>query len=200
MRWSALLLTAGMLFTAASAQAEEVPTTTAPPAEPPALPRRSGFTFEMGLGGSFMHVSSDPRVEKSKLGLAPLSFGIGGFFSRDVALTFRATGASLFQDRGGATEQVVLASYGPSLQYYVSEQVFIGGGIGVGLLAGNPFANQGRGVERIAEAGFAGHTRVGWAFFASKAHQLSLSTEAIHARTGEVSSTGVTLALGWQYF
>jgi hypothetical protein len=35
---------------------------------------------------------------------------------------------------------------------------------------------------------------------ASKAHQFSLYTDAIYAHTGDTSSTGVTLCLGWQYF
>src|SRR5690606_3538251 len=83
------------------------------------IPRRRGFTLDLGLGASFMSVDSD-RLDRAKLGLAPLSFGIGGFFSRRFALTFRGTGTSLFIDRGNGTEQVVLAYYGPSLQYYAA--------------------------------------------------------------------------------
>lgn len=89
---------------------------------------------------SFMSVDSD-RLDRAKLGLAPLSFGIGGFFSRRFALTSRGTGTSLFIDRGNGTEQVVLAYYGPSLQYYAAESVFVGGGVGLGVLAGNPFVD-----------------------------------------------------------
>lgn len=179
----------------AHAQQEAAAAATATP-----VPRRSGFTFELGLGGSFTHVDADPRVEGAKFGLAPLSFGIGGFLSRNVALTFRATGASLFQNRGGTTEQVLVGSYGPSLQIYVAENVFIGAGAGLGVLFGNPASKLDAGVEPIRDLGFAGHSRVGWAFFASKAHQLSLYTDAIYARAGDANATGVTLCLGWQYF
>lgn len=189
-----LLVTSSIVSFSESAHAQEAPATASP------VPRRSGFTFELGLGGSFTHVDSDPRVEGAKFGLAPLSFGIGGFLSRNVALTFRATGASLFQNRGGMTEQVLVGSYGPSLQIYVTENVFVGAGAGIGILYGDPTSKLPRGVEPIGDLGFAGHSRVGWAFYASKAHQLSIYTDAIYARTGDTSSTGVTLCLGWQYF
>lgn len=185
------------LFASTAARAQEP---SAPAAEPAPVARRSGFTMELGLGGAFTHVDADPRVEPAKFGLAPLSLGLGGFFSRNVALTFRATGSSLFQNRGGSTEQVLVGSYGPSLQIYVSENVFIGGGAGLGVLYGNPSSKLPLGVEPIREIGFAGHTRVGWAFYTSKAHQLSIYTDAIYARAGDASATGVTLCLGWQYF
>jgi hypothetical protein len=171
-----------------------------PKTEPAVIPRRSGFTFELGLGASFMNVDS-PRlpVESPKLGLAPLSFGIGGFFSRDVALTFRGTGTSLFQERGGGTEQVLLGYYGPSLQVYLAERLFIGGGVGLGVLVGSSL-ERARPTERLGEIGLGLQGRLGWAFYASKAHQFSLITEALHARTDNASSVGAALSLGWQYF
>lgn len=43
--------------------------------------------------------------------------------------------------------------------------------------------------------------RAGWAFYASKANQFSLMTEAIGFRAPDgATATGFTLALGWQYF
>jgi hypothetical protein len=189
---------ASVLFASTAAHAQE-PAPASTGAAPP-VARRSGFTMELGLGGAFTHVDADSRVEPAKFGLAPLSFGIGGFFSRNVALTFRATGVSLFQNRGGRTEQVLVGSYGPSLQIYVSENVFVGAGVGLGVLYGSPSSRLPVDVEPIRELGFSGHSRVGWAFHASKAHQFSIYTDAIYARAGEANATGITLCLGWQYF
>jgi hypothetical protein len=168
----------------------------------PNFPRRQGFTIELGLGVSYMGVDSMKNVESGKVGLAPLSLGLGAFVSRDVAISFRMTGTSLFQDRGGKMEQVVLGFYGGAIQYYVSERAFVGGGLGLGLVAGNPLVGQTAGVEAIKpRAGLAGLARVGVVLYADKANQLALMSEVVPAYLGDdTNAVGVALALGFQHY
>jgi hypothetical protein len=167
--------------------------------------KRSGFTMEIGLGASFM-TSDVKRVEDEKFGLAPLSVGLGAWLSRDVALTFRMTGTSLFQDRAGKTEQVVLGFYGAGVQYYLSDHVFLGGGLGLGLIAGLPVGGGltiERGADRfVPRAGLAAHFRSGFAFYSDKKNQVSFTTEVVPLWLGDsgiaADAVGFSIGLGWQ--
>lgn len=167
--------------------------------------KRQGFTMEIGLGASFMTRTDEVnRVEDDKFGLAPLSIGLGAWLSRDVAVTFRMSGTSLFQDRGGGTEQVVLGFYGTSLQYYVTDKVYLGGGVGLGLLAGLPLGldfNRNRDAF-VPRAGVAGSLRTGVAFFSNKRNQVSLTGEVVPLWLGDSGArpdvVGFAVGLGWQ--
>jgi hypothetical protein len=145
-----------------------------------------------------MKAANDPKND-GEFGLAPLELGLGGFLNRDLALTFRMTGGSVIHDdpRTGMT-QTVLGYYGPALQYYVNDHLFLGGGVGLGVYGVNPYLA--RRTDPKPDVGVAFDGRIGWAFLATKSHQLSLMTELIPARVdGRDVFTG-TLALGYQYF
>jgi hypothetical protein len=194
------------------APAPAVITPATPNEAPPPSPedknrqKRDGFTMEIGIGASFMTKSDEiKRVEDNKFGLAPISIGLGAWLSRDTALTFRMTGTSLFQDRAGKTEQVVLGFYGAGLQYYVNEKVYVGGGVGLGLLAGLPVGGGlvDRSADRfIPRAGVAAQVRTGFAFYSDKKNQLSITGEIVPLWLGDAGArpdaVGFAVGLGWQ--
>ena len=60
---------------------------------------RGGFTALVDAG---VGVQNDSGIEETHTGLAGLSFGVGGFFSKEFALMFRLTGTTVGYDFGGA--------------------------------------------------------------------------------------------------
>ena len=167
----------------------------------PRRPRREGFTIELGLGAAAMSVRGPAISSAVRPGVAGLSLGIGGFVSRDVALTFRVTGAQTWADRpDGVTSSVLLGSYGFGVQYYLTDRIFAGGSWGLALLTETPLASR-RAVASYEDHGMAGSARLGWAFLATRAHQLAITGEAMHAWTlGGGSGTTGMLALAYQYY
>ena len=195
---ASLLLT----FSSASARADGEtvqPHETTPPEEDANLPRRSGFTLELGLGGSFANIESD-RESQQKFGLAPLSLSLGGFFNRDIALMFRATGSSIFGSERGQTTQALIGFYGPAVQYYPNDRFYIGAGVGLGLYATNNPALATASHPAFIESGLAFDARLGFVLIASKAHQLSIYTEVIPAKFDDTSALGLNLAVGYQFY
>ncbi len=202
---SALVLFAASLVGAPqSARAQESGDGQSAPSQKLELPQREGLTLELGIGASVMALDNAPaEAARDNVGLAPLSLGIGGFLSPDVALTFRMTGTSSFRDRGAGLEQTVLGFYGPSLQYFVSDDLFVSGGVGLGLLAHNPFlASESRVKVTPMESrvGFAGNARIGWNFLKTKGAGLVLYAEATPARLEDVTAFGMAVGLGFQSY
>jgi len=186
------------------------PASTPEPEEHPAPEAREayvphGFTFELGLGISQTSIQSDlASRERNATGLAPLSFGIGGFLSPKVALMFRGSGTSLFrEDALNRSYQVVNGHYGPSVQVWVTDRFFVGGGVGVAILATTPFQRLAR-ADQFTEIGFGVNGRAGWAFALAGKHAFTVSLDLYGSRTGgdrdATSSTTVATALnlGWQ--
>jgi hypothetical protein len=100
---------------------------------------RRGFTFELGIGLGY--TSTQPSVGNggiSRLGLAPLSFSLGGYVSQDTAILFRAVGTSFFVDDGYDRLQLVNGFYGVVAQYWASDSVYVSAGPGLALFAANP--------------------------------------------------------------
>lgn len=173
-------------------------------AEPPKVrPVRQGVTFELGLGVAFTSLGNAPdEAAKDHVGLAPLSLALGGFLSRDVALSFRMTGTSAFRDRGFGLEQTVLGFYGPSLQVFLNDDVFVSGGVGLGLLALNPLLVERRSGEPDMKprAGVAGNARIGWNVFTTKDVAFVTYAEATPAKVGDTTAIGFSLGLGFQAY
>jgi hypothetical protein len=164
---------------------------------------RHGFTMELGLGVSQTSVSSDVGGrEHSAIGLAPLSVGVGGFLSPRLALIGRAAGTSTFRDdANGKSYQTVNGFYGPTLQYWVTDRFYLGGGAGLALLAADPLGpTNNRGIQYI-EGGFGLNARAGFAFaLPGDHHALVLGVDGFGSRFEKSSTVAVALNLGWQFY
>jgi len=166
----------------------------------PSRPRREGFTLELGLGGAVTSVSGVPGLSGAvRPGIGGLSLGLGGFVTRDLALSLRITGSqSWATNAGGDTSMISFGSVGLGAQYYLTDRVFAGASAGLGHLTAVPFD----GGSFYVEAGIAGSGRVGWAFFATKEHQLAVTAEVMHARLLAYGGHGTTgmLGIGYQFY
>src|SRR5687767_13486324 len=95
---------------------------------------RGGFTALVDIGAG---VQNDTSIQETKAGLAGLSFGVGGFFTRDLALMFRLTGTNVKYDFGAAGDyRQVSGVAGPTVQYWLSNRFNIEAGAGWGFWSG----------------------------------------------------------------
>ncbi len=174
-------------------------------------PVREGFTLELGIGaavtfvsstistgcgksssGSFGSCDSSDRIETETFGgFAPLSLGVGGFFSEDVALLFRVASTSYFLDG----HNWVNGFYGPALQIWPSDRVLLSAGIGLGLFGENPLLEQS---QPETYSGLAFSARGGYAFFVNRDHALRATLEVIPGLYGTRSAVGTALLFEWQ--
>jgi hypothetical protein len=173
-----------------------------PEIEPPPAPifgdrpRRVGFTLELGLGLGITHIAPDGVDSDTNVGLAPLSLSLGGFISSDVSLMARMAGTSWFEDLGSETAQIGSYFYGIAMQYWPSDAAFVGGGIGYGLLALNPFFSSDLNVE--SQGGLIFTLRGGYAVYTSRNHWLGFTLELFPAFYDNVTVFGTAINFQWQ--
>ena len=99
-------------------------------AEPSTAVHRDGFVFEASAGFGYVYGSASAGF--SQLALAAAGLGVGGFLTRDVALTLRYAGV-VFEDPGGDASDGFFI--GPSLQIWATDAIWFRGGVG-GFLDG----------------------------------------------------------------
>lgn len=101
-----------------------------PVINPPPSHWRHGFTFEGGLGLGVGWAKADNETSDSQGGLS-VAFGLGGWLNDHLALTARLQ-ESVFQ----LDDNVSLyhAFFGPSLQYWTDDHLWLSGGIGWAFL------------------------------------------------------------------
>jgi hypothetical protein len=210
---ASLVAVLGLVAVPTSAFAQETPSPSpepevTPPGEQPAATGaaeyvRHGFTMELGLGLSHTAVWSDVSArEHSDLGLAPLSLGLGGFLSPRVALIGRASGTSTFRDDAqGKSYQTLNAFYGPTLQYWATDRLYVGGGVGLAVLAADPLKSGSNKDVQFIETGLGFTARLGWAFALPGDHNaLTLGVEAFASRFADSTTMATATTLGWQFF
>jgi hypothetical protein len=209
--FSSLVAALALVALPSAAFADEAPAVEAAPAvegveEPSANVEheyvRHGFTMELGLGISQTSVASDVvGREHSDIGLAPLSFGFGGFVSPRLAIIGRGAGTSTFrEDSHGKSYQTVNGFYGPTLQYWVTDRFYLGGGVGLALLGADPLGDRKRDIHFL-EAGFGVNARAGFAFaLPGDHHALLLGVDGFGSQLEKSSTVAVALNLGWQYY
>jgi len=185
----------------AAAPAQTAPASPPPPIEneeaPAEGPLRQGFTLELGLGAALTHVSPDNGTSQTKVGLAPLSLGLGGFLTPDIALLARAAGTSYFEKgANGDTSQFVSAFYGAHLQYWFTDRFMMSAGPGFMLFGENAFLTP---AEKPV-TGYGASVRAGYAVLAIKHHVLRFSLELFPAKFKDASVLGSALNFEWQYF
>jgi hypothetical protein len=159
-------------------------------------PRREGFTLELGLGLGITRVAVESLGSEVNVGLAPLSLSLGGFLSSDLALMARMAGTSWFEEVGDGDAQIGAYFYGIALQYYLSDAGFVGGGVGYGLLALNPFFSRSASYE--SEGGLAFTVRGGYAVYTSRNHWLGFTLELFPEFFDNVTTLGTAINFQWQ--
>jgi hypothetical protein len=159
-------------------------------------PRRDGFTLELGLGLGITHVDPENGDGDTSVGLAPLSLSLGGFLTEDLALVARMAGTSWFEDIGDETVQIGSYFYGAALQYWLNDAGFVGGGVGFGLLAANPWFSESDGIE--PEGGLMLTVRGGYAFFTSRNHALGFTLELFPGFFDGANTFGTAINFQWQ--
>jgi hypothetical protein len=170
----------------------------APPPQPifGDRPRRDGFTLELGLGLGITHLDPDSGDGDTSVGLAPLSLSLGGFLTEDLSLVARMAGTSWFEDIEGDTFQIGSYFYGAALQYWLNDAGFVGGGVGFGLLAANPWFSGRSGID--SEGGLMLTVRGGYAFYTSRDHWLGFTLELFPGFFENANTMGVAINFQWQ--
>jgi hypothetical protein len=173
-------------------------------------PKREGFTGDLGLGASITTVAEDDPppppgstpftpvqhtdTREAKLGLAPLSVSLGGYFTPTVALLFRASGTSYFQNG----DQYVNNFYGPIVEIWPHDRFYLSAGVGLGVFGPNPLVSRS---SRDPLVGLAFDARAGVALINGKNHDLTLSIEVIPGfYKNDESVQGYALVAAWKWY
>jgi hypothetical protein len=161
---------------------------------PPPQSLRNGMTFEANLGLGWIRASANDDSDTSDLGLGGLSLGLGGWVSPKVAITARIAGVTYSDDGGRVTD----AFFGPSLQYWVDDHFWFGGGVGLGVLAVS--------VDNVGDdstTGIGFDLRAGYTFTAGSENTFNASFELNPGHFSENGSsatfTGIGILLGYQH-
>lgn len=152
-------------------------------------PVRAGLTFEANLGFGIFRVSNDNGDSDSENGLGGLNLGIGTFVNPNMAISLRAAGVTYSDDGGSITQ----AFFGPSVQYFVSPNAFVGGGLGLGIAR-----LEIDGVGSDTETGFAVDLRAGYSFNPGAKHSFNASVEITPAFIEDLTFTGIAFLAGYQ--
>ncbi len=176
------LVIASVLLVPAVALAQNQPMY-APP------PTHTGLTFEANLGFGLLRIANDNGDSESEGALGGLNLGIGGFLNPQMAVTVRASGVTYVEDGGSLTQ----AFFGPSLQYWVTPNAWIGGGVGLGVAR---IVVDGFGSD--SETGFALDARAGYTFNPGSKHSFNISAEITPAFIEEATFTGIAILFGYQ--
>lgn len=118
-----------------------------------------------------------------------------------LALIGRAASTSYFrEDPRGTSYQTVSGFYGPTLQYWPTERLFVGVGVGLAVLAADLYKDASKDVRFLA-TGFGLNARAGWAFLLPGTHHaLTLSVDAFGSRFDKSKTLATAMNLGWQFF
>ena len=149
---------------------------------------RGGFTalVDMGVG-----VQNDSSIEETEVGLAGVSFGVGGFLTRDLALLFRVAGTNVSYDFGAVGDYGQASGFaGPGLQYWLSDRFNLEAGAGVG------FWNAGNDEE---ESGFGLLLGAGVTVFNRGKHNLQFGVQYTPAFTSPGTIHNVGFTFGYQF-
>jgi len=163
----------GVQLDRANPQALEAPTR-----HPP------GATSEIEIGGGGWSLG-----DETLWGLGGPSFGFGKFVGSQLAFSVRIAGAT----HVGDDFYGYLGTIGPHLQYWPADQVWIGGGIGLGVLVGCSES-----CDSITGTGY--DLRLGYAFQPRGVSGSNLSFEITDFSDNGFGIKTVSLLIGYQSF
>lgn len=154
-------------------------------------PDRSGMTFELSIGFGVTSVTPDEGEGDSFNGLSGLNLGVGGWVTPRTALTVRVAGTSFTQDFVGTDVQFIAGLLGISAQQMVNEQLWVGGGLGIGILTDDQDNTD-------AQSGLGLDLRAGYNFYQSTKNAFNVQLEITPGFFDGGRVTGVGLQVGWQ--
>jgi hypothetical protein len=93
--------------------------------------------------------------------------------------------------------RIVNGFYGGAIQYFPTDRVFLGGGVGLGLFGPNPLYGDPSG---DMEAGVALNARVGFYFWLLGEHALGFIVEAFPSFMEDAAVFGLAVNFQWQYY
>jgi hypothetical protein len=163
----------------------------------PPQPRRVGFTLEGSLGLGVTRMASGDKAEHF-VGLSGLNVAIGGFVGPDTALTLRIAGGTFKTDRFGPDLRYTSAFAGPAVQRWVTDRLFIGGGLGLGV-----YGTSGSDVDEVdadSESGFAVDLRFGYDIVSGARGALHVAFEMVPVFLDEGTITSMGFQVGAQLF
>lgn len=158
---------------------------------PPLSSLRNGMTVELNLGIGWAHASNNDGGTSATSGavLGGLDLGVGGWINPKMALTGRIAGVS--DSQNGVTAVAVFV--GPSLQYWLDNNFWLGGGAGFSRVAA--FADG----DSIGINGFGLDLRAGYTFTPSSENTFNLSVELTPGFYDGGNITGIALLAGYQH-
>jgi len=173
-----------------------------------------GMTFEANLGVGYVHLGESYMGQSvttdTDAALAGADVGIGGWLNPQLAVTLRITGVQVKYTQMGMTYptdgNLVHAMIGPNVQYWVSPNIWLGGGVGGStfrLVGSNSCTG-----DQCGTNGFGFNLRAGYSFGSGGPHVFNISVES---NTGfysqsdgmggsiDVTATGLAVLAGYQY-
>jgi hypothetical protein len=206
----AMLVSAGAI---ARAQSEPQPGPAAPePGPPPPSgsgpggdvatgPQRAGFVIELdgGVGYTYLTDKDGVRVDLALGGVGAngIDLGIGVFATPDLALLVRMTAETFFQSLQTTNHIAAHSMFGPAVEWWIDDTVFVGAGLGLGIEGGQD--QDGNKAESAVGYGFT--ARGGFAFSQNEesAWRVSVEGDAGFLIGGRRAYTAALL-IGWQSF
>lgn len=135
------------------------------PADPTPATFHRGVTFEANVGIGLIYSKEGNRSD-SGAGLGGLDLGVGGWLDEHHALTLRFTGVTFSPE---SDRRFTDGFLGPSLQYWLDDKLWLGGGVGLGLV--------GVSGDGPTITGLALDLRAGYTVASSSEHTFNLSVE-----------------------
>ncbi len=165
----------------------------APAAYGQAPNHKHGMTFEANLGVGLLWFSKDGESSDKETSLGGLNLGVGGWVNPQLAITLRVAGVTYSEDIMGETARLTAGFVGPSAQYWVSENAWIGGGLGLGFIQAT-YAGQSE-----SKTGLGLDLRTGYTFSTTSENTWNLSFELTPSSIEEVTVWGAAVLFGYQH-
>lgn len=123
---------------------------------------------------------------QSAEGVAGFNFGVGWWISPRTSLAGRIAAVSADTSNNTSAAFVFV---GPAIQHYIDDDIWLGGGIGVGIVSEGNLSNEAIAVDM----------RAGYNFWSAGANALGVSVELHAAEFDTVTATGLGLLLNYQF-
>lgn len=154
---------------------------------------KNGLTFEANLGIGFIWAEADGQESDKEVALGGLNIGLGGWLSQQLAISFRIAGVTYSEDVGDQTARLSTGFVGPSAQYWVNENVWVGGGVGLGFVA---LSFDG---ETESETGIGLDLRAGYTFSTASENTWNVSFELTPSSIEDTNFYGFGILFGYQH-
>ncbi len=177
-------------------QPQPPPSGQPPPYGPPPSPLGRDFTFEANLGIGWLIASPDEGGSDVARGIGAPNLGIGGWVGPRTALTLRLASSTISESHDTVSISYTGGFLGGAIQHWVSEQAWVGAGVGLGFLV---TVKSGGESDAKSESGLGLDLRAGLTSVLSGQHSLNFSFEVTPAFLDGITVTSVGLLLGYQY-